>query len=487
MDPIAIPRHKTAIRRGDFSRPIKCALRDGLIDQSVSVFDYGCGRGEDLQLLNQEGVRCEGWDPVYRPTAPKEMADVVNLGYVINVVENPTERAQTLDAAWNLCRHVLVVSAQVLVNGRGQNPVEFGDGVLTCRGTFQKFYDQGELKNYLEEQLQAEAIPAAIGVFYIFRDESRLQQYLAGRYRRRVVPPRPRQAKQDFEQQRPLLEPFMDAVVGLGRLPEAEEYAGAAELIARFGSLRRAFNLVQRETGTQTWEESAQRRREDLLVYLALARFRRRPPLSLLPATLQRDMRVFFGGYAKACAEADALLFQAGDANAIDAACRNSAVGKLLPDSLYVHRSALDDLMPLLRVYEGCARAYIGEIEGANLIKLHRHSGKVSYLIYPGFETDPHPALLRSVKLSLRTRELDSYDYSGRNNPPILHRKESFLHSTHPLYKKFARLSRQEECHGLLDDAATIGTQEGWNRRLQEKGLKLQGHRVVRRSEDERE
>ena len=31
------------------------------------------------------------------------------------------------------------------------------------------------------------------------------------------------------------------------------------------------------------------------------------------------------------------------------------------------------------------------------------------------------------------------------------------------------------------------GTQEGWNRRLQEKGLKLEGHRLVRRSEDEKE
>ena len=41
----------------------------------------------------------------------------------------------------------------------------------------------------------------------------------------------------------------------------------------------------------------------------------------------------------------------------------------------------------LLRVYEGCARAYLGEVEGANLIKLHRHSGKVSYLVDPDFET----------------------------------------------------------------------------------------------------
>lgn len=480
MDPIAIPRHKTAIRRGDFSRPIKCALRDGLIDQSVSVFDYGCGRGEDLELLKREGVKCSGWDPVYRPDGAKEAAYLVNLGYVINVVEDPAERARALTEAWSLCRGVFVVSAQVLVNGRGKSPVAFGDGVLTNRGTFQKFFEQGELKAYLEEQLQAEAIPAGIGVYYVFRDESRLQQHLAGRYRRRVVPPRPRRAEQDVEQHRALLDAFMEAILGLGRLPEADEYAGAAELIARFGSLKRAFALVQKLTGPQTWEEASRRRREDLLVYLALARFRRRPPMALLPLTLQRDMRVFFGSYGKACAEADTLLFQAGDAAAVDAACRDCAVGKLLPDALYVHRSALDELVPLLRVYEGCARAYLGEIEGANLIKLHRHSGKVSYLVYPDFETQPHPALVRSVKLSLRTREIDSYDYASSANPPVLHRKETFLHPGHPLFEKFARLTRQEEMHGLLEDTASIGTRDGWENRLREKGFGLRGHRLIR-------
>ena len=109
---------------------------------------------------------------------------------------------------------------------------------------------------------------------------------------------------------------------------------------------------------------------------------------------------------------------------------------------------ALDSLEPLLRVYEGCARAYLGEVEGANLIKLHRHSGKVSYLVYPDFETDPHPALLRSIKLSLRTRELDCFDYAKSTNPPILHRKEAFLPPGHPLVARFARLTRQEESTG---------------------------------------
>jgi DNA phosphorothioation-associated putative methyltransferase len=187
------------------------------------------------------------------------------------------------------------------------------------------------------------------------------------------------------------------------------------------------------------------------------------------------------GSYTKACRQVDDLLFRAGDPAAIDAACARSAVGKLLPDDLYIHKSALGALEPLLPVYEGCSRAYLGEVEGANLIIIHRRSGKLSYLVYPDFDTDPHPALLRCVRLSLRTRELHCYDYAGSANPPVLHRKETFLQPEHSLYAKFARLTRQEEQHGLLDNPAGIGTRAGWERRLQDAGFALRGHRSLRR------
>jgi hypothetical protein len=36
---------------------------------------------------------------------------------------------------------------------------------------------------------------------------------------------------------------------------------------------------------------------------------------------------------------------------------------------------------------------------------------------------------------------------------------ETFLTPDHP---KFAKLTQQEEKHGILDDTATIGTREGW-------------------------
>jgi DNA phosphorothioation-associated putative methyltransferase len=344
----------------------------------------------------------------------------------------------------------------------------------------QKFYEQDELKTYLETQLDAEATPAAPGVFYLFKDEAARQQFLANRFRRLPLPPRQRVSEQEFDKHRDLLEPLLAAVTALGRLPEPDEFPQAGETVSRFGSLKRAFALVRRVTGNEEWEAARKRRTEDLLVYLALARFRRRPTLTQLPRTLRADMHAFFGTYAKACRQADELLFRAGDAAAIDEACKRSTVGKLLPDDLYVHKSALDSLEPLLRIYEGCGRAYLGEVEGANVIKIHRCSGKISYLVYPDFDSDPHPALLRCVRLNLRTRQLECYEYAQSANPPVLHRKEMFLSPVHPLFEKFARLTRQEEQKGLLTDTASIGTREGWEARLRQAGLCLRGHRLVK-------
>jgi DNA phosphorothioation-associated putative methyltransferase len=274
----------------------------------------------------------------------------------------------------------------------------------------------------------------------------------------------------------------MDVIALLGRLPEHDELPTFDAVTNEFGSINRAFALVRRVTGDEGWTAVTVRKTEDLLVYLALGRFQRRPPLGKLPIGLQRDIRALFGSYTKACENADDLLFRAGDPDAVSRACGDSEIGKILPDALYLHRSALEFLSPLLRVYEGCARAYIGDVADATVVKLHRHSGKVSYLAYPRFEEDPHPALLRGVKVALRSREVSCYDYTESGNPPVLHRKDAFVHNDHALHAKFARLTEQEERHGLLDETAHIGTKNGWNARLEERGFQLRGHRVIKRS-----
>jgi DNA phosphorothioation-associated putative methyltransferase len=480
MDVGRISRHKTAIRRRDLSLPVKCLLRDGLLGTAVSLFDYGCGHGENITLLRGAGIACRGWDPVFRPDEPQIAADIVNLGYVINVIEDPIERAATLRSAWSLCQKVIAISAQIKVRGPGKSQIEFGDGIVTRLGTFQKYYTQSELRDYIQSELNVDAQPAALGVFYVFKDEALRQQFLATRYRRHAIAPPKRASESQFEAHRELLESLMGIISTCGRLPEPDEFLEYDSVVKSLGSIKRAFAIIKSVTGSEPWDEIRRHRIEDLLVYVALSRFRSRPAFGKLPISLQRDIRAFFGSYKAACNEADETLYRAGNADAIDEECKRSTVGKLLPTALYVHHSALGQLAPLLRIYEGCARAYVGYIEEANIVKLHRYSGKVSYLSYPDFESDPHPALYMSMKVNLRSRELDCYNYSTSENPPVLHRKETFLPPNHPLYAKFSRLTQQEERWGLLADTSLIGTRDGWQNRLIEAGVRVKGHRLVK-------
>lgn len=133
-------------------------------------------------------------------------------------------------------------------------------------------------------------------------------------------------------------------------------------------------NLVVAPTGTGKTLIAAfdYKRQPHSGIYLALARFDRRPNFGQLPRVLQQDVKVFFKTYQQACSQADEILFSLGHRGVVDSACSQSSLGKLTPSALYVHVSALEALAPVLRAYEGCARGYLGHVEGANIVKLHR-------------------------------------------------------------------------------------------------------------------
>lgn len=110
-----IPRHRSALGRKELSRPIRLALEAGLISQGTTVLDYGCGRGDDLRGLEAHEMKTFGWDPVYRTEGERCEGDIVNLGCVANVIEDKTERSETLRDAWRLAKKLLIVSARLLV------------------------------------------------------------------------------------------------------------------------------------------------------------------------------------------------------------------------------------------------------------------------------------------------------------------------------------------------------------------------------------
>jgi len=445
------------------------------------VFDYGCGHGDDLLNLRKLGIECEGWDPAHRPRTERMPAEVVNLGYVINVIEEPAERVSVLREAWTLTQKLLIVSARLLAQFRDEGGVRYRDGWLSRSGTFQKYYEQHELRDWIDGALDVSSIPAGPGVFYVFRDENLKQSFIASRYRRKTTAPRLRRSELVYEQHKPLLEPLAQFVASRGRLPEEDELAVAPMIRSELRGIRNAFNIIRRVTGAEQWERIREERSQDLLVYLALARFGKRPNFSQLPRDLQFDVRAFFSTYKQACAKADELLFSAGNRRSIEEAVQKAQIGKATPTAIYIHVSALAHLPFILRVYEGCARAYIGAVEGANIIKLYRDEPKVSYLSYPEFESDPHPSLAASLMVDLQTFRVKYREYHDSPNPPILHRKETFLAPDHPMREKFARLTCQEEDQDLYAQPESIGTKEGWRKILDERGLCFSGHRLLRK------
>lgn len=474
-------RHRTAMRREELSRPIRLALAHELLTPRRTFFDYGCGRGDDVRRLRNAGIDADGWDPAHQPEVDRRPADVVNLGYVVNVIEDPLERAETLRQAWGLARSVLVVAARLEDERDDAHVAPLRDGWVTRHGTFQKFFEHDELGAWIQSTLGAVPVAAGLGTYYVFRRPHERESYLASRFRRPISLPRPRPSDEQFHANRELLDPLIGFVGERGRLPDASELPNASALIDAFGSLRKAFRIVLWVTDTEAWERVRQERAVDLLVHVALASFHGRPRWSDLPEPLQRDVRAFFTSYKAACERADKLLFATGRREAVDLATRVAAVGKVTPAAIYVHTSALNDLPALLRVYEGCARALVGTVEDANVIKLIREEPQVSYLEYVRFDEDPHPTLGRSVVCDLQALRVRTRDYAGHRNPPILHRKELFVGPEHPRRATFERLTRAEERAGLFVDPASIGTRDGWALTCESAGVEVRGHRVIRR------
>jgi len=477
-----IARHKTAIIRNGLSRPLQRTMADGLLNADQTLLDYGCGRGKDVRLLSDAGISCSGWDPVHAPEGQLQDADVVNLGYVVNVIEDPRERRETLIKAWAHAKRTLVVSARLTDEAPAATASQrYADGIVTRLGTFQKFFEQQELRAWIEQALETACVAAAPGIFYVFRDAAERAAFQASRFRRSTAQPRLRAGERLLAEHRELFEHLASFICQRGRLPALEELPSARALEEAVGSLKKAFRILQQSSDPHAWEQAQESRTEDLLVFVALSRFDGRPKFSDLPLDMQLDVKAFFGTYTEACRRADDLLFSLGHPDRINEACASSPLGKILPTALYAHVSAVPKLPLLLRLYEGCARGYVGEVPGTTLVKLVRDEPRITYLSYPTFDRDPHPPLAASYAVHLQTFRTKQRAYTDFRNPPVLHRKETFLATDHPHWQKYARLTKAEEAKGLLEDTAKIGTRDGWLLNLQEHGLSLRGHRLVKR------
>lgn len=162
---VRVERHLTAIDRDKLSAPMQALARHNYLSGDYSVLDYGCGKGDDVRELEAHGIDVAYWDPVYHPDRGKKSADIVNLGYVINVIEERKERDRALRDAFKHADKILAVSAMLAGDSTISQFTPYKDGVLTKRNTFQKYYTQSELRSYIEIYLNTNAIAVGPGIF----------------------------------------------------------------------------------------------------------------------------------------------------------------------------------------------------------------------------------------------------------------------------------------------------------------------------------
>jgi DNA phosphorothioation-associated putative methyltransferase len=443
-DETKIAREKTAIVRYELSAPIKILAKNGFLEGQFSIFDYGCGRGDDLRELEAHGLDVLGWDPNFLPDADRVKSDLVNIGFVINVIEERNERTEAIHGAWELSEKLLVVSAMLANEKYLAQFTPYKDGIITSRNTFQKYYTQSELKLFIELALDEQAIAVAPGIYFVFKDKVLEQEFLQNRHRRqhswehKTQPVVSNKAEEQLliSQNIDMFDEFWKLCLLLGRCPSIDEFTECDALLEITGTTKKAYRLAKQYYGTGELDVARQMRLEDLLVYFAVGLFGKRETYQNLPPQTKRDIKEFFDTNKNAKTQATELLFQIAEIDKIEEECLSAneylpasvldtEFGR--PHSLTFHKKFMDLLSPLLRVYVCSALQLYGELDDIQLIKVHITSGKLTLLGYEDFETAKQPRLKERVKIKMAEQDVDFFDYLEISENTSLLNKYSFI------------------------------------------------------------
>jgi DNA phosphorothioation-associated putative methyltransferase len=428
-------------------------------------------------------------------------SDVVNLGFVINVIEDAAERVDVLHRAFALANGVLAVS--VMLYGQDTNSRPYGDGVITSRGTFQKYFSQAELKDFLEHALHQEAFLVGPGVAFVFADKALEQRFVVGRYRRRDIgarllqlkakaPPRVRERagrrgeRVDLPPAAPppLLEALWQCALDLGRFPEELEAPGLQAIVDEFGGVGRASRKLGQFFDMALLEQARAARAEDLRLYFALQQFAKRPRYRELEPRLQRDIKAFFGDYGSAQASGMRLLMEAADSAALLAACREAAekgLGWLDGEhDLQLHVSLVDRLPAVLRAYVACGLQVYGALSEVDLVKIHIASGKLSLMQYVDFLGSAVPVMRRRIKVNIRRANYDVFEYGAEFAMPLLYLKSRYMNEEMAGYAEQAAFDDVLAATSLLGQDEFGPSAEELERELRRRRLQIDGCRLVR-------
>src|SRR5690242_6123842 len=128
--------------------------------------------------------------------------------------------------------------------------------------------------------------------------------------------------------------------------------------------------------------------------------------------------------------------------------------GKRVHGHAYIHTSLLSKQPKKIVLLVDLARRQAGiTADDFTVIRISEISHEIGLLNYPRFFEDPFPSLANAHVADVNTKRVRSSDYSTRENPPILHRKELLLPADHPGRERFEALTAALEKRGAFADS----------------------------------
>jgi SAM-dependent methyltransferase len=140
------PYLKTALHRKTLSTPIRLLKEKDLL--KGTILDFGCGNGDDIKILQKEGLNIFGYDkynPDYKEYRLLENHyDTLTCNYVFNVIPNLQEHYDLIELLKKLSDNCYIaVRSDIKAKQGNWIWSDREQGYWTSRRSFQRFYNGG--------------------------------------------------------------------------------------------------------------------------------------------------------------------------------------------------------------------------------------------------------------------------------------------------------------------------------------------------------
>ena len=428
-------RHRTALKRKKLSSCMGALVDSSLVTNKCEIFDYGCGRGDDVSILAQNNFeKVSGWDPYFaKDNAIPKKSEFVSLSFVLNVIEDADERHSVLKKAFKIASKALVFSVMLEHQNTLQFAYPFNDGYLTSIYTFQKYYSAPEIEAVVKKQLNETPIKLGPGIYIVFKDKSLEQEYLFKRQLGLLV--ETKTAVKDDAGDRfaeALVDKMVKTILSFGRVPKLTELK--TKFQEEISIARVSYNRLSRLALSQISISDLKHVREafsaEILIFLAINRFDGRVKYGDLPEKFQIDVRAHFGSLRSANAEAERLLFSLSDTDGLISAAldaERSGHGQLIGTKFRCHSKQCENLPKNLRLFFKIGERLHRSIADTDIIQLHLETKKMTFLIVNEFEKSSLPRIHSREIVNFATQDIVVVPHQEKEQVRILFLKSALM------------------------------------------------------------